>query len=117
MELSEGADTDDDLGGAACPVQPSNMARDEDGTLLDYQLRGAGAVRDDRGKALTEATRLQIGVAGDSVVTSHPVVDGIAIVDAWVVPNATIPFDWDEPLPVEGQIFDADGDLLVTCRG
>ena len=93
------------------------MGRDTDGTLAEYQLRGAGAVRDDRGRVLTEATRLQIGVSGDSVVTSHPVVDGIAIVDAWVIPNATIPFNWDQPLPVEGEIYDADGDLLATCRG
>ncbi|WP_147454000.1 hypothetical protein [Tessaracoccus antarcticus] len=117
VELSVGADTAVTPGGAACPVQPRNMARDDDGTLMDYQLRGAGAVREDRGKILTEATTLRIGVVGDSVMTSHPVVDGIAIVDASVVPNATIPFDWDQPLPVEGQIYDADGDLLATCRG
>ncbi len=117
VELSVGADTTVALGGGACPVQPRNMSRDSDGTLSEYQLRGAGAVRDDGGRVLTEATTLQIGVAGDSVMTSHPVVDGIAIVDAWVVPNATIPFDWDQPLPVEGQIYDADGDLLTTCGG
>lgn len=117
VELSEGADTAVALGGGACPVQPRNMSRDDDGTLMEYQLRGAGAVRDDRGKVLAEATTLEIGLAGGSVMTSHPVVDGIAIVDAWVVPNATIPFDWDQPPPVEGQIYDADGDLLATCRG
>lgn len=117
VELSVGADTEVAAGDAACPVQPRNMSSDTDGTLMDYQLRGAGAVRDDRGRALTEATTLQIGVAGDSVITSHPVVNGIAIVDAWVVPNATIPFDWDQPIPVEGQIYDADGNLLATCRG
>lgn len=71
VELSAGADTPADLGGTACPVQPRNMARDDDGALLDYQLRGAGAVRDVRGRALTEATRLEVGVVGDSVMTSH----------------------------------------------
>lgn len=117
VELSVGADTAVMPGGAACPVQPRNMTRDDDGTLMDYQLRGAGAVRDEDGRALTEATRLDMGAVGDSVTTSHPVVDGIAIVDAAVVPNADISFDWDEPIPVEGQIYDADGDLLATCRG
>lgn len=117
VELSVGADTGVAPGEAACPVQPRNMGRDSDGTLAEYQLRGAGAVRADRGRVLTEATRLQIGLAGDSVTTSHPVVDGIAIVDAWVMPNAAIPFDWDQPLPVEGQIYDAEGKLLATCRG
>ncbi|MEO7587580.1 MAG: hypothetical protein ABIS84_06075, partial [Arachnia sp.] len=73
VELSVGADTEVVPGGAACPVQPRNMSSDSDGTLMDYQLRGAGAVRDDRGRALTEATTLRIGVAGDSVMTSHPV--------------------------------------------
>lgn len=117
VELSVGADTADAPGGAACPVEPSGMGRDSNGKLMEYQLRGAGAVREDSGRVLTEAAQLQIGLVGDSVMTSHPVVDGIAIVDAWVVPNATIPFDWDQPLPVEGQIYDADGDLLTTCRG
>ena len=117
VELSAGADTPGAFGDSACPVQPRNMGRDDDGTLSDYQLRGAGAVRDDRGRVLTEGTTLKIGVTGDSVTTSHPVVDGIAIVDAWVAPNATIPFDWDQPLPVEGQIYDADGELLASCRG
>lgn len=117
VELSAGADAAGDVGDAACPVQPRNMGRGEDGTLAEYQLRGAGAVRDDRGKVLTDATTLQIGVVGDDVMTSHPVVDGIAIVDAWVMPNVTIPFDWDQPLPLKGHIRDADGDLLATCRG
>ncbi|MGO1385630.1 MAG: hypothetical protein ACTHU1_12705 [Arachnia sp.] len=117
LELAAGTDTAAALGSTACPVQPRDMARDTDETLLEYQLRGAGAVRDDSGKVLTGATRLEIGVAGDSATTSHPVVDGIAIVNARVVPNATIPVDWDLPLPVEGQIYDGNDDLLATCRG
>ena len=116
VELSVGADTAAGPGGASCPVVPRNMGREEDGTLLEYQLRGAGAVRDDAGRLLTEATTLRIGVAGDNVTTSHPVVDGIAIVDAWVAPKAAVHFDWDQPAPVEGRVYGPDGSLLATCR-
>ena len=55
-------------------------------------------------------------MAGDSVTTSHPVVNGIAIVDAWVKPKAAIRFDWDRPPSVEGQVFGPDGSLLASCR-
>jgi hypothetical protein len=117
VELSVGADTAPTPGGAACPVVPRNMARDDDGTLLEYQLRGAGAVRGADGRILTDAKTLQLGVAGDSVTTSHPVVDGIAIVDAWVQPKGVVHFDWDRPPPVEGRVLGADGSVLATCHG
>ena len=117
VELSIGAETVAASGGAICPVTLRNMARDDDGTLAEYQLRGAGAVRDDSGRILTEAATLEIGVAGDGVRTSHPVVDGIAIVDAWAIPTAPIHFDWDGPPPaVAGQVYGADGTLLASCR-
>ncbi|MGV8909618.1 MAG: hypothetical protein ACOH1Y_11605 [Propionicimonas sp.] len=116
VELSLGGDTASSPSGAVCPVLPRNMAREEDGTLLEYQLRGAGAVRDNSGRILTEATRLQIGVVGDSVTTSHPVVDGIAIVDAWVVPKVPVHFEWDSPPPVQGQVYGPDGSVLATCH-
>ena len=114
VELSVGADTAP--GDAVCPVVPRDLARGDDGTLLEYRLRGAGAVRDGSGRILTEASTVQLGVAGDSVTTSHPVVDGIAIVDASVKPKAVIHFDWDRPPPVEGKIYGSDGRVLATCR-
>lgn len=116
VELSVGGDAALASGDTACPVRPRNMARDEDGTLLEYQLRGAGVVRDANGQVLTEATTLQISVAGDSVTTSHPVVDGVAIVDAWVKPKAAIHFEWDQPPSLEGEIYGADGSVLASCR-
>lgn len=116
VELSVGADTAPAPGGATCPVVPRNLARDDDGTMLEYQLRGAGAVRDDSGRVLTDAASLRIGVAGDTVTTSHPVVNGIAIVDAWVAPKAAIHFEWDQPPTVEGTVYSADGTVLATCR-
>lgn len=115
VELSVGADAA--TGGSACPVGPRDLKRGDDGTLEEYRLRGAGAVRDDAGRLLTEATTLQIGVAGDSVTTSHPVVDGMAIVDAWARPTAPVHFDWDKPPAVEGQVLGPDGNVLATCRG
>ncbi|MGC4153210.1 MAG: hypothetical protein QM628_09030 [Propionicimonas sp.] len=115
VELSVGADTVS-ADGSVCPVIPRHMSRDDDGTLLDYQLRGAGAVRDEMGRILAGASSLEIGLAGDGVTTRHPVVDGVAIVDAWVVPAAAIDFDWDQPPPVEGRIYAPDGSLLATCR-
>lgn len=117
VELSVGADTEAEAGGATCPVTPRDLNRGNDGTLNEYRLRGAGAVRDDAGRVLTEAATLRIGVAGDSVTTSHPVLDGIAIVDAWAKPKVPIHFDWDQPPPVEGQVFGPDGSVLATCRG
>ncbi len=117
VELSVGADAAATPGGAHCPVRPRDLARGEDGTMLEYRLRGAGAVRGEDGRILTKAASLKIGVAGDSVTTSHPVVDGIAIVDAWVVSKAAIKFEWDQPPQVEGTVYSADGTVLATCRG
>jgi hypothetical protein len=45
------------------------------------------------------------------------VVEGIAIVDGWMVPQATIPLDWNQPPPVAGRVYAADGELLATCGG
>jgi hypothetical protein len=101
---------------ATCPVEPRDMSRDNDGTVDEYRLRGAGAVRGEDGRVLAEATALRIGLAGDSVRTTHPVVDGVAVADAWVSPDAAIPLDWDNPPAVEGQILGTDGTVLATCR-
>nr|WP_300148740.1 hypothetical protein [Propionicimonas sp.] len=116
VELSVGADLAAPSGDAACPVLPRDMSRDNDDTVAEYRLRGAGAVRGNDGRALTKAKTLRIGLVGDSVTTSHPVVDGIAIVDAWVKPGAAIPLDWDNPPAVEGEILGPDGAVLATCR-
>jgi hypothetical protein len=115
VELSVGAATTTP-GVPVCPVVTRNLAREDDGTLSEYQLLGAGAVRDDTGRVLTKATTLELWVPGDSVTTSHPVVDGIAIVDAWVKPSAAIHFEWEQPPPVEGRVLAADGSVLATCR-
>lgn len=105
-------------GPAACPVRARNLARSNDGTVEEYQLQGAGVVRNDAGVVLTRAASLRIGMVGDGVTTTHPVIDGVAIVDARVTPKVAIRFDdWDHPPAVEGQVFDARGDLLATCRG
>lgn len=102
---------------ADCPVGPSDLVREDGGTVGEYRLRGAGVVRGADGRVLTGATSLRIGLAGDTVTTEHPVVEGIAVVDAWVKPGAAIPLDWDQPLPaVTGQVYGADGALLATCR-
>jgi hypothetical protein len=116
VELSSGIDLTGTTDTAACPVTPRNLAAAEDGTLSDYQLRGAGAVRDADGRVLAEAETLRIGLVGDTVTSSHPVMDGIAIVDSWVTPEADIHVDWDEPPPVRGQVLGADGRVLSTCR-
>lgn len=117
VKLAVGADVAATAGNAACPVMPSNIGRDTDGTVADYELKGAGAVRDDAGRVLTKAASLRIGLIGDGATTSHPVVDGIAIVDANVTPTADIPFeDWDHAPAVEGRVFDKDGKLLASCR-
>ncbi|MDF1487481.1 hypothetical protein [Tessaracoccus caeni] len=101
----------------ACPVEPSGMAMSGEGTLDYYALRGAGAVRDSSGKVLTGATAMRFRLVGDTVATTHPVVEGIVIVDAWVKPEATIALDWENPPPIEGEILGPDGDVLATCRG
>jgi hypothetical protein len=116
VELSVGADLAAPSAVATCPVEPRDMSRDNDGTVDEYRLRGAGAVRGEDGRVLAEATALRIGLAGDSVRTTHPVVDGVAVADAWVSPDAAIPLDWDNPPAVEGQILGTDGTVLATCR-
>lgn len=79
MEARCGADREPAV--AACPVTGSEWVADE-GTVGSYRLRGAGAVRGDDGKVLTDAATLELGLAGDGVTSSHPVVEGIAIVDS-----------------------------------
>lgn len=110
---SSGADAD-----PVCPVAASDLAAGgaEDNIVTEYRLRGAGAVLGADGRLLTEARTLRIGLVGDSVTTSHPIVDGIAIVDAWVAPQAAIGLDRDKPPPVTGSVLDADGKVLATCR-
>ena len=115
VELSVGADAAP-ADASVCPVGPRNLSRDDDGTLLQYQVRGAGAVRDGAGRILATASTIEVGIAGDTVTTRHPVIDGIAIVDAWVEPQATIEFDWDRPPMIQGRIYGPDGKLLATCR-
>lgn len=116
VELAVG--TDAAPGPQVCPVQLTSPARSPEGTLMEYQLRGAGAVRDDSGTVLTEATTVRLGVTGDTVTSSHPVVDGIAIVGAWVEPDATIAFDWDQTPPsIEGEVLGLDGEVMARCRG
>ncbi|MFT4296863.1 MAG: hypothetical protein QM582_15780 [Micropruina sp.] len=116
VELSVGADLPATPSGAACPVKPRDLARSSAGTVEEYRLRGAGAVRGTDGRVLASAATLRIGLAGDSVTTEHPVVDGVAIVDASVQPTASIPLDWDNLPALEGQIYDAAGNLLGNCR-
>lgn len=117
VELSVGADLSASAK-RACPVQIRDVARSDDGTLLEYQLRGAGAVRGTGGRVLTDAATLRIGLAGDPVTTSYPVVDGVAIVQAATMrPKVAIPFEWDRIPPVEGAVYDGDGRLLATCGG
>jgi hypothetical protein len=116
VELSVGTDVARTDAAPVCPVSARNLAAAEDGSLSEYQLRGAGAVRDDEGQVLAAARTLRIGLVADTETSSHPVVDGIAIVDAWVTPEAAIRVDWDDPPPVEGQVLGEDGSVLATCR-
>lgn len=117
VELSVSADLPSTSGTPVCPVTPSNISMgDDDDSLGEYTLEGAGAVRGNDGRVLTEAATLRVGLAQDSVTTSHPVVDGIAIVNAQVTPEARIDYDWDEPPPpVTGQVLDSHGKVLATC--
>lgn len=117
VELSASPDDAGSPGSQSCPVQPIALARSDDGTLDEYQLAGAGAVRDDVGHVLTDAATITLGIAGDSLTTTHPVVGGIAIIDALAAPEADIHFEWDDPPTVEGSVYDAEGTLLATCRG
>ena len=114
VELSVGTDL---AGGTtACPVTPRHMTASDDGSMSGYQLRGTGAVRDEDGHVLTTAKTLRIGLVADSVTSSHPVVEGIAIVDASVTPDATVRLDWNEPPEVQGDILDEEGRVVATCR-
>lgn len=117
VALSVGADGPATPNEAGCAVGPGELGRNDDGTVYEYQVRGAGAVRGQDGRVLTAAATLRIGLVGDSVTTDHPVVDGIAIVDARVRPKGRIYFVWDDPPAVQGTIHDADGRLLASCRG
>lgn len=117
IDLTVGADLSGG-GTAACPVTAGSLGAADDGTVEEYVLQGAGAVRDDHGRALRQARTLRIGLSGDSQISSHPVVDGIAIIDAQVRPAAAIAFEsWDHPPPVEGQVLDEKGRVLATCSG
>ncbi|MBK7820522.1 MAG: hypothetical protein IPJ61_05470 [Tessaracoccus sp.] len=77
LELAVGANAEP--GPQACPVQPSSLARSEEGTVEEYGLRGTGAVRDDSGTVRTDATAVRLRLVGDTATTSHPVVDGVVI--------------------------------------
>lgn len=118
MTLSLGGDQPAGAGARACPVAPQLLGRTDEGNVGELRLRGAGPVRGLDGRVLTAAATLRIGLAGDSVTASHPIVEGIAIVDAWITPKAAIALDWDKPPPaVSGSILSADGTLLATCGG
>lgn len=117
VQLSVGADLSGPGQVAACPVLPSDLSRTEAGTVDTYSLRGAGAVRGTDGRVLTDAATLEVGLVGDSVTTRHPVVDGVAIVNASVRPTADIHFEWEKPVPLEGTVLDSKGRVLATCRG
>lgn len=114
VELAVGTDT----GGwvQPCPVEPTVLASYGDGLITEYELRGAGPVRDGSGTVLTDATALRLRVVGDSVTTTHPIVDGIAIVDAWVEPYADVPLSEDRIPPIEGEVLGPNGEVVATCR-
>lgn len=99
-----------------CPVRSRDLARSDAGTVDEYQLRGAGSLRDLQGRVLTEAATVQFGLAGDTVTTTHPVEAGSVIVDVAVTPAADIHFEWNALPAIEGHVFAADGTLLATCR-
>jgi len=65
-----------------CPVGVREPARSDGGTVEEYRLRGAGPVRGTDGGVLTDAATLVIGLTGDAVTSTHPVVRGVAVVDA-----------------------------------
>jgi hypothetical protein len=111
------------LGGAgratatpSCPVSARELARSDAGTAEEYRLRGAGPVRGADGRVLTDAATLVIGLTGDTVTSTHPVIDGVAIVDAGAAPATPITFDWNRLPEVTGKVYAADGTLLATCR-
>ncbi|MEZ5127237.1 MAG: hypothetical protein R2703_01805 [Micropruina glycogenica] len=52
-----------------------------------------------------------IGLTGDTVTSTHPVIDGVAIVDADAAPATPITFDWNRLPEVTGKVYAADG----TC--
>lgn len=99
-----------------CPVGVREPARSDGGTVEEYRLRGAGPVRGTDGGVLTDAAMLVIGLTGDTVTSTHPVVRGVAVVDAYAAPTKAIELDWNNLPGVTGQIYDADGTLLATCN-
>lgn len=120
VELSVGA-SELPAAGGVCPVRPRNMgpADNDSHAVGRYELKGAGAVRDSAGRIITDATSLRIGLAGDTVTTTHPVVDGVAIVGGSATSQAGIRFDinnQDDAPAVEGQVLDRTGKVLATCR-
>ena len=117
VELSVGADIAAGSGNPSCPATAHITGITDDRAVGEYRLRGAGAVRDDGGRVLTQATTVRIGLVGDAVTSSHRGVDGVAIVDAWVTPRAAIQLDDADDVPaIEGQILDGNGKLLAICR-
>lgn len=117
VELSIGADTVAVPGTPSCPATPESISPTDSRTVAEYRLRGAGAVRDGDGRILVEAATVRLALVGDTATSSHSVVDGIAIVEAWVTPNEAIPWNEDRPPAVEGQILDKDGKILASCGG
>lgn len=114
VDLSAGAD----LSAAStpiCPVTVQPIAAAED-RIEEYDLTGAGAVRGSDGRVLAAAKTLRVGAVGDSVRVTAPVVDGVAIVNATVRPKVPLAGDWDTPPPVQGEVLDANGKVLATCR-
>ena len=116
MGLSVGADLASGGGIPTCPVTAIPAGYTDDDRVEQYALTGAGAVRDRDGRVLTTAKTLRIGLAGDSLASTHPVVDGIAIVAAEVMTETPVAGDWDNPPPVEGEVLDVNGKVLATCR-
>jgi hypothetical protein len=100
-----------------CPVKPRDLAQSATETVDEYQLRGAGSVRDEQGRVLTDAATVQFALVGDSVTTTHPVRAGIVVVDVAVTPAAAVHFGWDALPQIEGRVYGADGALLATCHG
>lgn len=115
VELSVGAETAPVSGTPRCPATLNGIAPTGGGAIGEYRIRGAGPVRDDAGRLLAEAATIRLGLAGDTATSSHRVVRGIAIIEAWVTPKAAIPWSEDHPPAMEGQILDKLGKILATC--
>lgn len=118
VQLSVGADVAGGASEPSCPVGLSGVARGDRDTVGQYDLRGAGVVRGSDGRVLTKAASVTLVLDGDTVTTTHPVVDGVAIAGVTVTPQAAVHFaDWDHLPAVRGEVRDAEGNLLATCRG